>query len=218
MSRTQSGNCAVGAEISATGTGGTGRFFDLRNDIKAAAAVALAAGAATLPLGIAHSAGATSPQGLAPYSKGVLTPLASQLPGTGDSSNFAWATLVLQDGGWSTSANNVNVITEWMRAEEPTSDWWNRYNPLNNGDGSGGGAGLGSYPDLPTAAHFVADNLQTGLNGYAAIENDFNACAAPATTAGAIWNSSWASSHYGHGTDWETRRGASGGTALHLGK
>ncbi len=155
-----------------------------------------------MPLSLAHSAGAASPQGLAPYSRGAFTPFASQFPGTGDSSNFAWATLVLQDGGWSTCTNNVNVITQWMRAEEPPTNWWDRNNPLNNGDGDGGGAGTGAYPDLPTAAHFVADNLQTGLNGYAPIESDLAACAAPATTASAIWNSSWAGGHYGYGSGW----------------
>ena len=125
-------------------------------------------------------------------------------PGTGLSTNYDWARLVLRDGGWPQSSNNVTVITQWMTSEEPTSNWFDRDNPLNNGLGSGGGAGLGSYPNLHTAAYYVAKNLSTGQFGYGAVVKDLRASAAPSTTARAIWASDWASSHYGYGSAWAT--------------
>lgn len=136
---------------------------------------------------------------------GYATPLSATPlppPGTpGHSTNYDWANVVLQDGGWPLSTNNVTVITHWMNSEEPSSTWWNRNNPLNNGLGSGGGAGLGSYADLLTAAHYVAVNLHGG-SSYGAIVADLAASASPSTTAAAIWDSPWASSHYGFGASW----------------
>lgn len=127
---------------------------------------------------------------------------AIQNPGTGLSTNYDWAALVLRDGSWPVSSNNVTVITQWMASEEPPSNWWNRNNPLNNGLGSGGGSGLGSYSDLATAAYYVALNLESSSFGYPAIAGDLAASAAPSVTAAAIWNSQWASGHYGYGTNW----------------
>ncbi|WP_203925094.1 hypothetical protein, partial [Rugosimonospora africana] len=118
------------------------------------------------------------------------------------STNFDWAKVVLADGNWPVCGNNVTVLTQWMTNEEPPSDWWNRNNPLNNGDGSGGGAGLGSYDNLVTAAHYVAHNITVNPSWYGAIDSDLAACASPGTTAAAIWNSPWASSHYGYGSNW----------------
>lgn len=130
---------------------------------------------------------------------------------TGRSTNIDWAKWVLTDGNWPQSANNVTVLTQWMSSEQSnTSQWWtggnpdsSHVNPLNNGLGSGGGAGLGNYPDLLTAAHYVAENL-TGGSSYATVRADLAASAAPSTTAAAIWNSPWASSHYGYGSSWHT--------------
>ena len=102
-------------------------------------------------------------------------------PGTGLSTNFDWAGLVLEDGGWPNTSNNITVITQWMTSEEPTSDWWDRNNPLNNGLGSGGGSGLGSYNDLSTAAYYVALNLESNSYGYPAVAADLAASAAPAS-------------------------------------
>lgn len=119
----------------------------------------------------------------------------------GQSTNFDWAHLVLKDGNWPQSANNVTFMTQWMSSEEPASNWYDRNNPLNNGLGSGGGAGLGAYPDLLVAAHYVAENLS---GGYSAVVADLAASSAPATTATAIENSPWASSHYGYGSLWHS--------------
>ena len=115
--------------------------------------------------------------------------------------NADWAKLVLMFGGWPQTDANVTLMLRWMRQENGPPDWWNRNNPLNNGYGSGGGAGLGSYPDLVTAAKYCAANLQ---RGYPAIVAGLAASASPDVTAPAIWASPWASSHYGNGTHWST--------------
>jgi hypothetical protein len=127
---------------------------------------------------------------------------ATEFPGTGLATNYDWAYLVLQDGGWPSTMNNLTVMTRWMDSEEPASDWWDRNNPLNNGLGSGGGSGLGSYASVVDAAYYVAANLDYDGLGYPAIAADLAASAAPGVTAKAIWDSSWASGHYGHGKSW----------------
>jgi hypothetical protein len=129
---------------------------------------------------------------------------ATEFPGTGLATNYDWSYLVLQDGGWPSTANNLTVMTQWMESEEPATDWWNRNNPLNNGLGSGGGSGLGSYANVVNAAYYVAANLEYNGFGYPAIASDLAASAAPRVTAKAIWASSWASGHYGHGKNWFT--------------
>ncbi|MDN4598234.1 hypothetical protein [Leifsonia virtsii] len=116
--------------------------------------------------------------------------------------NESWAKLVLKFGGWPQTDANVTVMLRWMRQENGPPDWWNRNNPLNNGYGSGGGAGLGSYPDLITAAEYCAKNLQRGYPGIVA---GLQAGTSADTTAAAIWASPWATSHYGNGTHWSTR-------------
>ena len=62
--------------------------------------------------------------------------------------NHDWAKLVMLLAGWPQTESNITVFTRWMRQENGPDDWWNRNNPLNNGWGSGGGGGLGSY-DTP---------------------------------------------------------------------
>lgn len=114
----------------------------------------------------------------------------------GKSTNYDWAKQMLADGNWPQSSNNVTVITQWMSSEEPPSDWWNRNNPLNNGYGSGGGSGLGSYANLISAADYAAQNLLLGTSNYGAIVRDFASSAAPATTAQAIIDSPWSCGHY----------------------
>jgi peptidoglycan hydrolase-like protein with peptidoglycan-binding domain len=122
----------------------------------------------------------------------------------GESTNFDWARGVLHDLNAPQTSNNITVITQWMDSEEPVYDWWDRNNPLNNGLGSGGGEGLGSYSNLLVAAHYVALNLEDGTADYGAIVADLKASAAPSTTARAIWDSPWAASHYGYGSAWHS--------------
>ena len=128
----------------------------------------------------------------------------TQRSAAGLSTNYDFARLVLQHGGWPASANNIAVLTQWLRAEEPTSRWWNRDNPLNNGLGSGGGRGLGSYRSVVAASFYVAQNLESPLYGYPMVARDLAASAQPGSTSRAIWRSDWASGHYGFGADWDT--------------
>jgi Bacterial Ig-like domain (group 3)/Fibronectin type III domain len=129
-------------------------------------------------------------------------PSAVRRPGTGLSTNYDFTRLVLADGGWPQSSNNVTVLTQWLRAEEPVTHWWNRANPLNNGLGSGGGSGLGSYRTVVAAAYFVARNLKRDAYGYPLVAHDLSISAPSSATARAIWRSHWAAGHYGWGAGW----------------
>ncbi|MET0725720.1 MAG: hypothetical protein ABWY36_05165 [Leifsonia sp.] len=118
--------------------------------------------------------------------------------------NHDWAKLVMTLAGWPTTESNITVFTRWMRQENGVDNWWNRNNPLNNGWGSGGGSGLGSYDSLVTAAENAADALHRNA-GYAQIAAGFAASAPTSQIEQAIWASPWASSHYANGTHWSTR-------------
>ena len=128
------------------------------------------------------------------YQPGIPTYVAS---GT----NHDWARIVLIYAGWPVTESNVTVITRWMRQENYIDSWWNRNNPLNNGWGSGGGGGLGSYNNLLTAAQNAAEALHTHP-GYAAIAAGFARSAPTAEIEAAIWASPWASGHYNNGKHW----------------
>ncbi|HEY3758159.1 MAG TPA: hypothetical protein VGL37_00215 [Solirubrobacteraceae bacterium] len=105
----------------------------------------------------------------------------------------------------------MTVITQWMASENciPTTStcpypWWNRNNPLNNGLGSGGGDGTGSYSNVVIAAYYAALNLEANDHGYPQIAADLAASDAPSVTATAIEDSDWAASHYGYGSGWHS--------------
>ena len=115
--------------------------------------------------------------------------------------NYDWAKLVLVFGGWPLTEENVDLMVQWMREENGPDNWWNRNNPLNNGYGSGGGSGLGSYSDLIDAARYAASNLQK-RSFYTGIVAGLEAGTSDEATAHAIWASPWASSHYGNGSWW----------------
>lgn len=117
--------------------------------------------------------------------------------------NYDWATMVLMIGKWPQSKNNITVLTRWMRQENGPNNWWNRNNPLNNGWGSGGNAGTGSYPDLEVAAQNAAAALHKNP-GYAAIIAALAKSAPTSTTEHAIWASPWSTSHYANGTHWSS--------------
>lgn len=115
--------------------------------------------------------------------------------------NHDWAKLVLLLAGFPMSEENVTVFTRWMRQENGVDDWWNRNNPLNNGWGSGGGGGLGSYDNLVIAAENAAEALHSNP-GYSGIVEAFAASAPTEVTEAAIWASPWATSHYHNGGHW----------------
>jgi len=114
--------------------------------------------------------------------------------------NYDWAKLVLLDGGFPVTEDNVTVFTRWMRQENGADDWWNRNNPLNNGLGSGGGGGTGTYANLQEAAKYLAANLRRPI--FSDIASQFDANAPTATIEATIWASRWATGHYANGGHW----------------
>ena len=115
--------------------------------------------------------------------------------------NYDWAKIVLIEAGFPVTENNVTVFTRWMRQENGPNNWWNRNNPLNNGWGSGGGGGTGSYANLLIAAQNAAKALLSHP-GYGAIVAAFSVSAPTEVTEQAIWASPWASGHYANGAHW----------------
>ncbi len=115
--------------------------------------------------------------------------------------NHDWAKLVLLFAGLPMTEGNVTVFTRWMRQENGPDDWFNRNNPLNNGWGSGGGGGLGSYDNLVIAAENAAEAFYANA-GYAGFVDAFARSAPTAEIESAIWASNWASGHYANGGHW----------------
>jgi len=94
--------------------------------------------------------------------------------------NYDWAKLVLLEGGWPMSDNNVTVLLRWMRQENGANTWWNRDNPLNNSFGAPGAGGTGHNPNLIVAAEHAAQALKGGAGGgYAGIVAGLAASASP---------------------------------------
>lgn len=106
-----------------------------------------------------------------------------------------WATLLLQNVGAPVTQNNIDNIMRWMTAEEPTSNWFDRNNPLNASVGTGTVDGTGSYATLEIGAQYTAGMIRQGnMAGiYQALMND----AQPSAFSAAVVASPWASSHYG---------------------
>jgi hypothetical protein len=125
------------------------------------------------------------------------TPAPTSQPDT----NLEWAELVLQDGGFPVTPNNVEFMLQWMERENKPSTWTGTAganNPLNNGLGSGGGSGLGSYPDLTTAAAYAAQGINGGISGTGPLAAALKTgTATPDQLGAALIMSNWASSHYG---------------------
>ena len=119
--------------------------------------------------------------------------------------NYDWAKLVLTFAKLPVTDDNVTVFTRWMRQENGADNWWNRNNPLNNGYGSGGGGGTGSYPNLVVAAKMCAESF-TANPGYAGFVAAFRANASTSEIERAIWASNWAAGHYANGGHWRRSR------------
>lgn len=115
-----------------------------------------------------------------------------------EGTNESWAKLVMMYGGWPQTDANVQTFMQWMRQENGVDDWWNRNNPLNNGWGSGGGGGFGSYDTLTTGAKMAAENLHRPL--FSGIASCF--AAGNGGCKDAIVASPWAASHYANGAHW----------------
>jgi hypothetical protein len=112
--------------------------------------------------------------------------------------NRSWAELVLRELGAPLTTNNINNYLRWMVSENFPATWWGsagKNNPLNNGEGSGGGQGLGSYVDLNAAAYWAAELLRKPP--YAAVKNALINDASSGEFSAAVIKSPWAESHYG---------------------
>jgi len=109
--------------------------------------------------------------------------------------NADWAATVLADAGLPVTQNNVGNLMRWMTAEEPTSNWFDRNNPLNASLGTSASDGTGSYTDLNTGASYTAQMLkQSNMAGiYEALASN----ASPNDFSSAVVASPWASGHYG---------------------
>ena len=136
---------------------------------------------------------------LVPRDAYAATPGIDSLKASG--TNYDFAKLVMLYAGWPQSDNNITVFTRWMRQENGVDDWWNRNNPLNNGWGSGGGGGTGTYDSLDIAAQNAAEALLQNA-GYSEIAAAFASSADTSVTEAAIWASPWATGHYANGGHW----------------
>lgn len=115
--------------------------------------------------------------------------------------NHDWASLVLLMGEFPLTEDNVTVLTRWMRQENYVDAWWTRNNPLNNGWGSGGGGGTGSYATLVDAARNAAEALRS-LPRYSEIVATLERQAPTEEIERAIWFSGWATGMYNGGSHW----------------
>lgn len=108
------------------------------------------------------------------------------------SSNFDWATLLLEQAAKPVSSVNVTNIATWMTGENPALDWDHNLNPLNV---NAGGSGSDVFPDLDVAADRTASVINQ-VN-MAMIANALAISAPLAVFSAAVVASSWAASHYG---------------------
>lgn len=119
---------------------------------------------------------------------------------TGGETEQQWAQGLLSDLDAPDTANNEDNILQWMTAEEPTDNWFDRNNPLNASLGTSSTSGLGSYPNLQVADQETADMIeQTNMSGIA---NALRSNASPDAFSAAVVGSPWASSHYGGNPDY----------------
>ena len=128
--------------------------------------------------------------------------------GGGDNVAVAWAQQLLTKLGVPVTPGNTEFIYQWEKSEGGGG----KYNPLNTGSvyghpeltttGSQYGGGANDFASWDAGLIGSAINIQTpGPDNYPAIvtalkNND------PAGARQALWNSGWAASHYGYGSNW----------------
>lgn len=123
----------------------------------------------------------------------TLNPASSTTPWTAT----LWATAVLLFAGDPVNSTNVSNILHWMTAENSgNSAWYQDNNPLNTGEGTGGGDGTGGAATLTQGAIDAADTLKLGKYGYPAIQAALRASAPLPVFAAAVGQSGWASGQY----------------------
>lgn len=128
--------------------------------------------------------------------------------GGGDSVAVSWAQQLLTKLGVPVTPGNTEFIYQWEKSEGGGG----AYNPLNTGSvynhpeltttGSQYGGGANDFASWDAGLTGSAINIQTpGPDNYPAIitalkNND------PTAARQALWNSGWAASHYGYGSNW----------------
>lgn len=128
--------------------------------------------------------------------------------GGGDNVAVAWAQQLLTKLGAPVTPGNTEFVYQWEKSEGGGG----KYNPLNTGGvyghpeltttGEQYGGGANDFASWDAGLIGSAINIQTpGPDNYPAIvtalrNND------PAGARRALWNSGWAASHYGYGTNW----------------
>lgn len=128
--------------------------------------------------------------------------------GGGDNVAVAWAQQLLTKLGAPVTPGNTEFVYQWEKSEGGGG----RYNPLNTGGvyghpeltttGEQYGGGANDFASWDAGLTGSAINIQTpGPDNYPAIvtalrNND------PAGARRALWNSGWAASHYGYGSNW----------------
>jgi hypothetical protein len=125
--------------------------------------------------------------------------------GGGDSVAVSWAKQLLQTIGAPVTPGNTEFIYQWEQSEGGGGE----YNPLNQGpvpgqpqlttSGSQYGGGAADYASWQ--AGLTGSAAYLNMPNYAAVLADLKANN-PVGARTALWNSPWASSHYGYGTDW----------------
>jgi hypothetical protein len=125
--------------------------------------------------------------------------------GGGDGAAFSWALRLLQALGAPTTQSNITFIYQWEKSEGGGG----AYNPLNQGSSDVPSSWVSSGDQYGGgAANYVS--WQAGIDGAVAYLNMSNYTKVlAALKAGngdgakvALWNSPWASSHYGYGSGW----------------
>lgn len=128
--------------------------------------------------------------------------------GGGDNVAVAWAQQLLTKLGVPVTPGNTEFIYQWEKSEGGGG----KFNPLNTGGvyghpeltttGEQYGGGANDFASWDAGLIGSAINIQTpGPDNYPAIitalrNND------PAGARQALWNSGWAASHYGYGSNW----------------
>lgn len=123
--------------------------------------------------------------------------------GGGQGAALTWAEDLLRKIGAPETEGNKQFVYDW----EVSEGGGGAYNPLNQGDvpghpelttsGSQYGGGAADYASWGDGLQGAADYL--GMSSYAGIEADLQAND-PEAARSALWQSGWASSHYGYGS------------------
>lgn len=127
--------------------------------------------------------------------------------GGGDAAATTWAVQLLEALGAPVNSSNVNFIYQWEQSEGGGGE----YNPLNQGtvpgntsltnSGNQYGGGSANYVSWNAGITGAVDYLH--MSNYTKVLAGLMAGDGNAAKV-ALWNSPWASSHYGYGSSWSS--------------